>query len=184
MRSVVVDLSPHNTVVSFPQVKENAVVGVIHEATPGRNFVDARYHARRQRSLDAGLLCVACHFATKGNVAQQVDHSLTTTDPTDTDLLVLDLEPNGESGTMTSSQAEQFASLANQKIGRHPGLYSGQAFLRKKVGNNRTTVLKNCFLWIARYSSQPLQYRTRGCSGNTPRQLQRPAASGPRNWPL
>ncbi len=154
MLNAVIDISHHNTVTSFQEVKQNGIIGVFHKATQGKAVVDAKYHARRQRALDAGLLWGAYHFGTKGNVAQQVDHFLTTTSPTDTDLLLLDFEPNGESGTMTRSEAEQFVTLVNQKIGRFPGLYSGQSFLREKVGSNKTTVLKNCFLWVARYSSQ------------------------------
>ncbi len=84
----------------------------------------------------------------------QVKNFLETVHPTKTDLLVLDFEPNGEAGTMTLAEAEQFVSLVKEKTGRFPGLYSGQAFLRNKLGNNTSTVLKNCFLWIARYSSE------------------------------
>lgn len=154
MLNNVIDISHHNTVTSFQQVKDNGIVGVFHKATQGRTFVDAKYHSRRQRALDAGLLWGAYHFGTKGNADDQVEHFLDVTNPTNTDLLVLDFEPNGESGTMTLSEAEKFVRLVNEKTGRFPGLYSGQAFIREKVGSNTTTVLKNCFLWIARYSSQ------------------------------
>lgn len=154
MLNNVIDISHHNNVASFQQVKDNGIVGVFHKATQGRTVVDAKYHARRQRALDVGLLWGAYHFGTKGNVTEQVDHFLQVTNPVATDLLVLDFEPNGESGTMTLSEAEQFVTLVNQRTGRFPGLYSGQSFIREKVGSNTTTVLKNCFLWIARYSSQ------------------------------
>ena len=150
-----IDISHHNTVTSFQQVKDNGIVGVFHKATQGRTLVDAKYHNRRQRTLDVGLLWGAYHFGVKGNVTQQVDHFLDTASPTDADLLVLDFEPNpiGDSGTMTLAEAEQFVTLVNQRIGRFPGLYSGQSFIRQKVGSNTNTALKNCFLWIARYSS-------------------------------
>ena len=150
-----IDISHHNTVTSFQEVKNNGIVGVFHKATQGRTVVDAKYHNRRQRALDIGLLWGAYHFGVKGNVTQQVDHFLDTASPTDTDLLVLDFEPNpiGDSGTMTLTEAEQFVTLINQRTGRFPGLYSGQSFIRQKVGSNTSTVLKNCFLWIARYSS-------------------------------
>ncbi len=157
MINSVIDISHHNTVTSFQQVKDNGIVGVIHKATEGLTNTDAKYHARRQRALDAGLLWGAYHFATKGNVTNQVDHFLDTTNPADTDLLVLDFEPNGVNGTMTLSQAEEFVRLVNERLNRFPGLYSGQSFIKEKVGNNTDTVLKNCFLWIARYSSQSPQ---------------------------
>lgn len=156
MINAVVDLSHFNQVASFQEAKLNGIVGVIHKATQGGTIVDAKYLARKNRALDAGLLWGAYHFGVKGNVQQQVDHFLETVHPTDTDLLVLDFEPNpvGDSGTMTLAEAEQFVTLVNQATGHFPGLYSGQSFIKSKVGNNTNTVLKNCFLWIARYSAQ------------------------------
>ena len=154
MLNVVVDLSHHNSVSSFQQVRDNGIVGVIHKATQGTSIVDATYHARRELALSAGLLWGAYHFGVKGNADAQVDHFLDTTEPAATDLLVLDFEPHGESGTMTRAEAERFVTQVNTRLNRYPGLYSGQAFLRQQMGSNTTSVLKNCFLWIARYSSQ------------------------------
>ena len=58
---------------------------------------------------------------------------------------------------MLRSEAEEFVRLIDQYTGRFPGLYSGQSFIRERIGNNLNTDLKNCFLWIARYSSLPPQ---------------------------
>jgi lysozyme len=154
MLNVVVDLSHHNTVSSFDVVKQQGIVGVIHKATQGTSIVDAMYHARRELALSAGLLWGAYHFGVKGRVNDQIDHFLDTVDPVATDLLVLDFEPNGESGTMSLADAENFVTQVNARLNRYPGLYSGQAFIRQQLGNNTTSVLKNCFLWIARYSSE------------------------------
>ena len=154
MLNVIVDLSHHNTTVDFHEAKLSGIVGVIHKATQGTSIVDAQYHARRERALAEGLLWGAYHFGTKGNVDQQVEHFLESTNPVATDLLVLDFEPNGESGTMTLAEAERFVGLVNDAQQRFPGLYSGQAFLREKLGNNTDSILKNCFLWVARYSSE------------------------------
>lgn len=154
MLNNVVDLSHYNTVSSFQQVMLNGVTGVIHKATEGRSVVDSEYHGRRQRALANDLFWGAYHFGVKGNVEKQVEHFLQTVNPTDTDLLVLDFEPNGVSGTMTLTEAEQFVSSVNDKTGRYPGLYSGESFLREKVRSNTHTILKNCFLWVAKYSSE------------------------------
>jgi lysozyme len=154
MLNNVIDISHFQTVSSFQQVKDNGIVGVFHKATQGRTVVDAKYHSRRQRALDVGLMWGAYHFGVKGNVEQQVDHFLDTVNPTAADLLVLDFEPNHETDTMTLAEAERFVTLVKERTGRFPGLYSGQSFIRQKLGNNTNTVLKNCFLWIARYSSE------------------------------
>lgn len=154
MLNNIIDLSHHNTVTSFEEAKLNGIVGVLHKATQGRTVVDATYHARRARALANGLLWGAYHFGVKGNVAQQVEHFLNTVNPADTDLLVLDFEPNHESDTMTLPEAEEFVALVKEKVGRFPALYSGQSFLRQRLGTKTDTVLSNCFLWIARYSSE------------------------------
>jgi len=154
MLNVVVDLSHHNRSPGFQEAAKDGIVGVIHKATQGISIVDATYRKRRGLALSAGLLWGAYHYGVRGNVDAQVGHFLDTVKPTNTDLLVLDFEPNAESGTMTLAEAERFVTLVNDRLGRFPGLYSGQAFLRQRIGNNTTTALKNCFLWIARYSSR------------------------------
>jgi lysozyme len=156
MLNVVIDLSHYNTIRSFKKIKESGILGIIHKVTEGRTVVDAKYRSRRQLVLAEGLMWGAYHFGTKGNVAVQVDHFLDTFRPDKKYLLVLDFEPNGKTNTMTLSDAEDFVTRVRQKTGRYPGLYSGQAFLREKVGGNTATILKECFLWIARYSDQLL----------------------------
>ena len=92
MLNAVIDISHHNIVTSFQDVKLNGILGVIHKATQGKTVVDAKYHGRQQRALANGLFWGAYHFGTRGNVSQQVDHFLDTADPVETDLLVLDFE--------------------------------------------------------------------------------------------
>ena len=152
--NVVIDLSHHNTVTSFQQVKEAAILGVIHKATEGTTFVDSQFNSRRPSALAAGLFWGAFHFGVRGDVQGQANHFLDIVNPGPADLLVLDFEPNPREGTMTLAEAEAFVSRINNQIGRFPGLYSGQAFLRAQLGSRTNTILTNCFLWIARYSSQ------------------------------
>jgi lysozyme len=152
--NAVIDLSHHNTVTSFQEAKDSGILGVIHKATEGNTFVDAKYNTRKPRALSTGLLWGAYHFGVRGNVQAQVDHFLDIVNPGPTDLLVLDFEPNPREGTMTLVEAEDFVNRVQNATGRWPGLYSGQAFLKSQLGNRTNTVLTNCFLWIARYSSQ------------------------------
>jgi len=153
--NVVIDLSHHNTVTSFHDAQAAGILGVIHKATEGTTFVDANYTERRARARSVGLFWGAYHFGVRGNVQAQVDHFLEITDPGPTDLLVLDFEPNPREGTMRLAEAEAFVERVHAQTGRFPGLYSGQSFLQSQLGSRTDTVLKNCFLWIARYSSQP-----------------------------
>jgi lysozyme len=152
--NVVIDLSHHNSVTSFQEVKETGILGVVHKATEGTRFVDEKFDSRRPRAIAAGLFWGAYHFGVRGDVKGQVDHFLEIVNPGPTDLLVLDFEPNPREGTMTLAEAEAFVSRINDQLGRFPGLYSGQAFLRSQLGSRSNTIRKNCFLWIARYSSE------------------------------
>jgi lysozyme len=152
--NVMIDLSHHNTVTSFEDVKDTGVLGIVHKATEGTNFVDANYDGRRSRALSAGLFWGAYHFGIRGDARGQADHFLDIVNPGPTDLLVLDFEPNPREGTMTLAEAEAFVTRINDQTSRFPGLYSGQAFINAQLGQRTGTVLKECFLWIARYSSQ------------------------------
>jgi lysozyme len=152
--NVVVDLSHHNTVTSFQAVKAAGILGIIHKATEGTTFVDGDYGERRVQAMDAGLLWGAYHFGVRGDVPGQANHFLDTVNPGPTDLLVLDFEPNPRENTMRLAEAEEFVARVQEQTGRFPGVYSGQAFIRAQLGNRTDTILKNCFLWIARYSAQ------------------------------
>ena len=148
------DLSHRDSIASSQPAILKVIASVINKVTQDRTAADRKHHEQRESELPKGFPCGAYHLGGKGNVEQQVDHFLNTVKPTATNLLVLDFEPNHETDTMTLAEAEKFVTLVKEKTGRFPGLYSGQSFIREKVGNNTTTVLKNCFLWIARYSSE------------------------------
>jgi Glycosyl hydrolases family 25 len=66
----VIDLSHHNTVTSFQQIKGNGIIGVIHKATQSTQFVDAEYADRRRDALSAGLLFGSYHFASVRSFCQ------------------------------------------------------------------------------------------------------------------
>lgn len=53
--NVVVDISHHNTVTSFQEAKNSGILGVIHKATEGLQFVDANYDGRRVLATSVGL---------------------------------------------------------------------------------------------------------------------------------
>jgi lysozyme len=149
--NAVIDLSHHNSVTSFEQVKNDGILGVIHKATQGTQFVDAEYEGRRRAADSAGLLFGSYHFGVQGDPQGQADHYLDVVDSTE--LMVLDFEPNPIDGTMTLAEAEAFVTRINDQTGRFPGLYSGEFFLNDQLKNNTNTVLKECFLWIAKFSA-------------------------------
>jgi lysozyme len=151
--NVVIDLSHHNTVTSFREAADSGILGIIHKATEGTTFVDAKFAERRSAARAAGLFWGSYHFGVSGDVDAQVKHFLDVASPAPTDLLVLDFEPNPREGTMSLKEAEEFVGKIHDQTKRLPCLYSGQSFLQEQLRNHPDTILKNCHLWIARYSS-------------------------------
>jgi lysozyme len=151
--NAVVDLSHHNAVTSFADARAAGVVGVIHKATQGTEFVDATFDRHRVAATAAGVLWGAYHFARSGEVEAQVEHFLSVANIQADELPVLDFEPNSRDGTMSLAEAEAFVTLMYERTGRYPGLYGGQSFLRETVGDRPNSPLGRCWLWIARYSS-------------------------------
>jgi lysozyme len=60
---------------------------------------------------------------------------------------------------MSLSEAGSFVEHIHLKTKQYPILYSGQSFLNETLGETKATetVLSQCPLWIARYSSQQPQ---------------------------
>lgn len=149
----VIDLSHYNVVTSFHEVAKAGILGVIHKATQGLGWVDPEYRERKVRAAAAGLLWGAYHFGIYGSGAAQADHFLDTVNPGRAEQIVLDFEENPQGETMTVAQAEAFVQRVHARTGRWPGLYSGEAFLAKRIASG--SPLLNCWLWLARYGPPP-----------------------------
>jgi len=170
----VVNMSHYDLVrADFVGMKNEGVVGVIHEATFPRYQRDWRYFERQRSARESGLLWGAYHFGDATDPVRQADHFLNvvssslspvaTKDPEKTRpgvLLVLDFEKNGHypGGTMSAAQAAAFAERIKERTGKYPGLYGSEYRLRQMVGGApaaHRAVLSNCWLWVANYHAQP-----------------------------
>ena len=147
--NVVIDISHFNSVTSFQEIKQSGVVGVIHKATEGTNWMDPTYATRKQQALAAGLWWGAYHFGVNEDGAAQAQHLLSVVNPGPQDLLVLDFEQN-PSSQMNIAQAEQFVTAVYNATGRYPGFYS-DSLVGELLGNNQNSVLANCWFWRAQY---------------------------------
>jgi lysozyme len=169
----VVNMSHYDLMrVDFVGMKQEGIVGVIHEATYPRFERDAYYRERHKAALQAGLLWGAYHFGDATNPIRQADHflnvvasSLPSTRPEERPpgvLLVLDFERNGHypGGTMSVNQAIAFVERIHERTGRYPGLYCSEYRLRQMLYGSGVTsahrrTLTNCWLWIANYHYEP-----------------------------
>jgi lysozyme len=150
MLNAVVDLSHHNGVVNLAKAKEDGIAGVIQKATQGQTNIDPTYKTNRKKATDAGLLWGAYHFGTGSDGVKQAEHFLSTVDPQEDTLLVLDFEGNPQGPSMTLEEARAFVVHVKEATGRFPGLYSGH-FIKELLGTATDPVLAQCWFWLAQY---------------------------------
>ena len=173
----VVNLSHYDLMrVDFVGMKNEGVLGVIHEASFPKYQRDWRYAERQLSAMRAGLLWGAYHFGDGTNPIQQADHFLATvasSHPTLSSgpneektrpgvLLVLDFELNNHyrGGSMSTAQAAAFVERIKERTGKYPGIYGSEFRLRSMLYGRGATaaqraVLSNCWLWIANYHNEP-----------------------------
>lgn len=149
MTPIVVDLSHHNTLHDFAAAKAAGIVGVIHKATQGIGYSDPMYAARRKLATDAGLMWGAYAFNSGEPVSKQVDSFFAHAEPDERTLMALDFEDNPHS-QMTVTQARQFLTLADDRLGRKCWIYSGNR-IKDLLGNKVDAFFGLHPLWLAQY---------------------------------
>ena len=139
----VVNLSHYDSMrVNFSLMKDQGIIGVIHEATYPRFEQDVQYRARQIAATRAGLVWGAYHFGDATDPIRQADHFLRVVSsswagtgpeaPSPGVLLVLDFEKNGHypGGTMRPDQAVAFVERIRERTGKYPGVYGSENRLR------------------------------------------------------
>lgn len=154
-QNVVIDLSHHNNPSSFHEAAASGIKACIHKATQGKSYTDPRYKDNRARCAVVGIRWGAYHFGTgSGTGRDQADFFLEKATPKKGDLLVLDIEANPGGQSMSRAQGEAFVQRIHEQTGVWPGVYYG-SYLKGLMGNQISTILGNCWCWIARYGAVP-----------------------------
>ena len=148
--NAVVDLSHHNGIVQLAGLKDAGILGVIHKATQGTQYIDPQYQINRAKALQQTLYWGAYHFGTGSDGIAQAEYFLNIVQPGPNDLLVLDFEANGQGPSMTLEEARAFETHLNDKTGKWPGLYSGH-YVKDLLGTSKDPVLSNCWFWLSQY---------------------------------
>jgi lysozyme len=148
--NMVIDLSHHNTVADFAAARQAGIAAVFHKATQGTINQDPLYTSHKAKAMAAGMLWGAYHFGVGADGVQQAEHFLTTVNPDDQTLLVLDFEANPQGPSMDLEEARAFVTHVQSATGRFPGLYGGH-YLKQLLGTNTDPVLANCWLWLSQY---------------------------------
>lgn len=154
MIDAIVDISHFNASPDWTVAEKAGVKGVIHKATQGSTGTDATFAPHRRAATEAGLWWGAYHFGTGEDGVLQAKHFLGVATPGPHDLLALDLEPNPQGPSMNLTQAEAFVKHVQAITGRWPGLYGG-SYVAQLLAGVTSTVLANCWLWLAEYGPTP-----------------------------
>lgn len=130
------------------------MVAVVHKATEGRDYRDAKYHQRKEELKAAGFKWGAYHFSSGANPLLQVENFLQYAAPEPDELIFLDYEPSSSGANMTYDQKGEFVKLIYQEKERYPVVYGGH-LLREAVKDVTDSILSNCPLWYARFANAP-----------------------------
>src|SRR5260370_7359333 len=124
----VIDISHNVPVTDFALVRRRSnILGVIHKATEGGDWVDPSFGVRRRQAEGAGLLWGGYHFGThQYSGQQQANAFLAVCRPGPSTLMALDFEPNDGNprNTMNLAQAAAFVQTVYQATGRFPLAYT------------------------------------------------------------
>jgi len=148
--AIVIDPYAENTIDWDELETDQRVAAVIHKATEGFD-TDPLYASRKQEASKRGYLWGSYHLGRPGDPVKQADHYLAAADPSNDDLIALDLEQLG-SGFMSLANAEAFVARVAERTHRYPLLYVDHATattLSKSIDGH--DVLARCPLWYARY---------------------------------
>lgn len=150
IKNVIVDLSHWNQSVNFKLAKEDEILGIIHKATQGLEYVDPKYAERRKAAEEKGLLWGAYHFGIGANGKDQAEHFLEVVGESSKVLLALDIKDNG-GNNITPKQAEDFVNRVYRVTGHLPLIYGSPYF----INDFATPILTKCPLWVARWRRRP-----------------------------
>jgi lysozyme len=153
--NTIADISHWSGTVNLAEAQASGLTGVIQKATQGTTYVDPTLTTNAAAAKSANLSFGTYHFGTSDDAATQANFYFEKVAGL-TGLLVLDFEANSTTETsMTLAQAETFVQAIYNATGIWPGVYCG-SYARTLLGTTTNTILANCWLWYAQYSSAPV----------------------------
>jgi GH25 family lysozyme M1 (1,4-beta-N-acetylmuramidase) len=152
MRLDIVDLSHHNDVRSFDEMKAQGVIGVILKATEGVGYEDSMYAQRAYEAREAGLRVASYHFLHSGDIEAQMDWFYGVVQPEDGERMVIDHETDASLEELEEAvnYLDHLPSLPS-RITVEITVYSGH-LIREQLGDGYSpTLAEKTSLWIAHY---------------------------------
>ncbi len=178
-RAIVLDGFEHNSFNLVEIAKDPRVAAFIHKGSDGmpanyqckriadamqqelckriwRNYAVSRelYQTRRILAKALGLKWGAYHLGRPGNPVEQANHFIDYAEPTDDELIAIDIEDNDPEKFMSLQDAQIFAEQIKSRVGRYPVLYTNGT-TAKYIADHRLEfpILSRLQLWYARYEA-------------------------------
>ena len=152
-KALVLDPYQGNSLDCAALAREPRIAGIIHKATEGLR-ADTQYAVRKAKCKELGYKWGSYHLGRPGDPITQADYYLATVQPTDDEVIALDLEDVKDPRFMDLVNAERFVKRIKEKTGRYPILYitgNSRDALLAKYGPN--SVFANTPLWYVRIRS-------------------------------
>lgn len=151
---MVLDLSHHNNVSSWVEVRLAGIVGVIYKATEDINYVDPTYDGARVKAQNTGLLWGAYHFLRPGDMRVQAQHFVRTA-AAGSNLANMVLAADHEDAGVSLDDLRLFLEEVEACSGGIvPIIYSGNV-IKEQIGTKNISWLRRYKLWLAHYNSAP-----------------------------
>jgi len=146
----VVDMSHYQTVSNLDGLKDAGIVGVIHKATEGTGWIDAKYAPRRQWFLESGFAFASYHFLRPGSLDAQMRHYVNTAKPEEGEVVILDYEADG----LTLGVLEAAVAQLRLYAPSNPVCIYGGNLLETQIGSAKIDWLAGTTLWTAEYTTR------------------------------
>ncbi|MGN6549773.1 MAG: glycoside hydrolase family 25 protein [Pararhizobium sp.] len=146
----VIDLSHFNTVQHLDGLRAAGIVGVIHKATQGTAWTDAKYAARRQWFIENGFAFAAYHFLTAGMADVQMKHFVDSAMPEPGERVIIDYEDKD----CTLADLQAAVSWLRQHAPENPICVYGGSLLEDHIGSRSVLWLEGSSLWTAEYTAR------------------------------
>lgn len=142
---------------SFKKAKAAGLWGCIHKASEGSTWHDPKYRDRRAMAAEAGLLWGAYHFNLGDDYKTQAKNFITSAEPDEDTLLVLDFEDYVR-GNMSVHNAVKFMKMVEDMCGRECAIYSGNRLKEtiSELSKSDFEYITSKRLWLCQYGPKPV----------------------------
>jgi lysozyme len=147
-KAIVLDAYSENDIDCSVLAKEPRVAGIIHKASEGLTH-DTMYAATKSECKRLGYKWGSFHVGKSGDPVAQADFYLAKAQPTDDEVIALDLEDITKPQYMKLAGARRFIQRIKMKTGRYPLLYV--------TGSIREAILAN-YGADSEFAKTPLWY--------------------------